>query len=132
MRIPAIMTHPEYKKDPWATIRLHASNTLESAPTVGKPARAIGNIKVNGMTGDGMEGIDQCEFHGHHKYGCRADSGQRIVSSGSQLDWCYICVAAATGLNDSGTSMPTIRAVLAWIAVSAPPHHRPTNAGFRR
>ena len=27
-RIPAIMEHAEYKKDPWATIRLHAGNSL--------------------------------------------------------------------------------------------------------
>lgn len=59
MRIPAVMKHPEYKKDPWAAIRLHASNTLESAPVVAipsnKPQRARGS-------GEDMEGIDQCEF----------------------------------------------------------------------
>ncbi|CAD6583892.1 MAG: hypothetical protein TREMPRED_003672 [Tremellales sp. Tagirdzhanova-0007] len=35
-RIPAIMQHPEYRKDPWATIRLHASNSVaaKDAPSL--------------------------------------------------------------------------------------------------
>lgn len=52
-RIPAIMQHPEYRKDPWATIRLHASNSVAA-----KDVRSVdvenGN-RVNEIAMDGLE-----------------------------------------------------------------------------
>lgn len=62
-RIPAILQHPAYKADPWATIRLHASNSLELKPGVGATAQTnpeehstAGGRK--GVSSGGMEGIE--------------------------------------------------------------------------
>jgi hypothetical protein len=33
-RIPAVMAHPAFKANPWATIREHASNSLAEAEAV--------------------------------------------------------------------------------------------------
>ena len=33
-RIPAVMSHPAFKANPWATIREHAANTLAVAEDV--------------------------------------------------------------------------------------------------
>lgn len=33
-RIPAVMSHPAFKANPWATIREHANNTLAAADGV--------------------------------------------------------------------------------------------------
>jgi hypothetical protein len=52
------MKHPEYAKNPWAAIRLHASNTLEAAPAVGE----AWNVKHRTAQAGGMEGMDECEL----------------------------------------------------------------------
>lgn len=51
-RIPAVMKHPAYKDNPWATIRLHASNSIATKPLpgAGKPA---GRTKLG--PADGMD-----------------------------------------------------------------------------
>lgn len=47
-RIPAVMEHPVFKANPWATIRLHASNTLSTNDVPGKkaPARRAGGMDI--------------------------------------------------------------------------------------
>ena len=47
-RIPAVMEHPAFKTNPWATIRLHASNTLSTNSVPGKkePTRRAGGMDV--------------------------------------------------------------------------------------
>ncbi len=52
-RIPAIMHHPEYKKDPWATIRLHASNSIAA-----KGGLAISGEKREGRKQVVMDGAE--------------------------------------------------------------------------
>lgn len=45
------MQHPQFKKDPWATIRLHASNAI-----VAKDAAGADQGKKAKLSG--MEGVD--------------------------------------------------------------------------
>jgi hypothetical protein len=54
----AVMNHVQFKADPWATIRLHAGNSLavKEAPTSGKPKG--GKVSAKPSRPVGME-IDQ-------------------------------------------------------------------------
>lgn len=47
------MQHPEYKRDPWATIRLHASNSVAV-----KDGLVAGGRRVNLAKMGGMEGVE--------------------------------------------------------------------------
>lgn len=49
------MNHGSFKSDPWATIRMHAGNSLA---TKDAPAGKKANAKTKGQGGAGME-VDQ-------------------------------------------------------------------------
>ena len=51
-RIPAIVRHPEFKKDPWATIRVHAGNSVAAKEvTAPEPGLSARRIKADAMVG---------------------------------------------------------------------------------
>lgn len=66
VRIPAVMQHPSFRANPWATIREHAGNTLAAAESVKDMEERArqkrtpkANITVGGVKSDGgMEGIE--------------------------------------------------------------------------
>jgi hypothetical protein len=46
------MQHPAYKADPWATIRLHAANSLELRPVLGAGSKAAASGKASAADGE--------------------------------------------------------------------------------
>ncbi|EJT48909.1 hypothetical protein A1Q1_02004 [Trichosporon asahii var. asahii CBS 2479] len=66
VRIPAVMQHPSFRANPWATIREHAGNTLAAAESVKDMEERArqkrtpkANITVGGVkSAGGMEGIE--------------------------------------------------------------------------